>query len=201
MDRKSAALDAEDIAFFRSIALKHSSAVTFGGAIDGNNRSVTLDSSGRILGSYSKINLFKPEGEEKFYRPGKSTVNFKLKGFRVTPFICYDLRFPALFCGEAAGTDLYLVIANFPAVRIEHWKALLKARAIENQAYVIGVNRVGRSPSHIYNGRSMVVDPSGKVMLDCGGREAIHRTDIDVKAVGAARRYFHLAKYRKGSLN
>ena len=87
-----------------------------------------------------------------------------MNGVRVTPFICYDLRFADLFWDVAADTDLYLVPANWPGVRREHWMALLRARAIENQAYVVGVNRVGSGDGLEYTGDSRIIDPLGEIV-------------------------------------
>lgn len=101
---------------------------------------------------------------------------------QVGSFICYDLRFPELFRAAARrGVDLFVVIANWPVARIGHWSTLLQARAIENQAYVVGVNRVGDDPSLHHTGRSMVVGPGGEVLLDCGEAECIRSVDIDIE--------------------
>lgn len=97
-------------------------------------------------------------------------------------FICYDLRFPELFRAAALGAapELYLVIASWPDKRIAHWMALLRARAIENQAYVLGVNRVGSDPAHGYNGRSLLVDPWGEVVSDAGAGEGCCAGELDL---------------------
>jgi predicted amidohydrolase len=110
---------------------------------------------------------------------------------KVAPFVCYDLRFPEVFRSAVRkGAQVMAVIANWPAKRVEHWVTLLKARAIENQAYVIGVNRVGTDPKLTYPGRSLIVDPHGNVLADGGDKEAVIRAEIDAGVVDAWRRDF-----------
>jgi predicted amidohydrolase len=106
-------------------------------------------------------------------------------------FVCYDLRFPEVFRMAALqGTELMIVIANWPEVRIQHWITLLQARAIENQAYVVGVNRAGRDPRLFHPGRSMIIDPHGTILVDAGEGESIATSDIDLEVVRDWRRSF-----------
>ena len=119
---------------------------------------------------YRKIHPFSHAGEERFVAAGDELVTVEIDGLRVSLFVCYDLRFADEFWQLAPGTDVYLVPANWPARRREHWSALLRSRAIENQAYVVGVNRVGTAPSSEggatleYSGDSVIVDPLGQVL-------------------------------------
>ena len=102
----------------------------------------------------------------------------------MAPFICYDLRFPEIFrTATLRGATLILVIANWPVARIHHWTALLIARAIENQCYVVGVNRVGVDPTLTYNGQSCIVGPGGEVLLECGTDEIIGSAEINLEAL------------------
>jgi predicted amidohydrolase len=110
---------------------------------------------------------------------------------KAAPFICYDLRFPEVFRAAARrGAEIFLVIANWPDRREQHWVTLLQARAIENLAYVVGVNRSGRDPEHVYPGRSMIIDPHGKILADAGGGEAVISAEIDPAEVRNWRRDF-----------
>jgi predicted amidohydrolase len=113
---------------------------------------------------YRKIHPFSLAGEAEHYQAGDTVVTADLDGIRVTPLICYDLRFPEAFRGAAVETDLYVVIANWPRTRREHWTSLLEARAIENQAYVLGVNRGGEGDGLVYTGDSVLRDPMGKIV-------------------------------------
>jgi len=115
---------------------------------------VSPDSS---VARYAKIHPFSYGGEHLHYAPGDRVVTVEIDGVRVTPFICYDLRFPEPFRTAASETDLYVVVANWPELRREHWKTLLRARAIENQAYVAGVNRVGDGDGLHYAGDSAAI--------------------------------------------
>ena len=122
---------------------------------------------------------------------GTEIVCFEWGGFVVAPFVCYDLRFPEIFRAAAQrGANLFTVIALWPAKRQQHWLTLLQARAIENQAYVIGVNRVGSEPQFSYAGRSVVVDPHGVIIADAGEQERILTATLDAETVHTWRRDF-----------
>ena len=107
---------------------------------------------------------------------------------RVTPFICYDLRFADVFWQAGPGTDVFLVPANWPAARRNHWRTLLEARAIENQAYVVGCNRVGTGGDGIeHAGDSRIVSPMGELLATAAGVETIVLADVDAAEVRATR--------------
>jgi omega-amidase len=157
----------------------------------GLNQSVAFNSQGQLLGRYSKIHPFALGGELKAYDQGKEVVQFQWQNFRCSPFVCYDLRFPEVFrTAVRRGTELFVVIADWPVKRIHHWIGLLQARAIENLAYVVGVNRTGVEPSYQYNGRSIIVDPHGKILADADEQEGIISADIQLNEVTEWRRQF-----------
>ena len=129
---------------------------------DGNyfNRLFWVEPEGKII-TYHKRHLFSLAGEEKVYTAGNERVVIKYNGWRIMPQVCYDLRFP-VWCRNDLDYDLIFFVANWPERRSYHWKQLLLARAIENQAYVIGVNRVGDDGNGIYHsGDSAAIDPLG----------------------------------------
>jgi len=128
---------------------------------------------------YDKKHLFRYAGEEQVFTAGKCHMTWTLKGWRIRPFICYDLRFPVWTRNLSQAYDIALFVANWPARRSAHWQALLRARAIENQAYVIGVNRVGTDGETTLGGRSCVVDPHGEIVAQASGEELIV-AEIDV---------------------
>lgn len=162
--------------------------VTGGGDGKGRNEAVVLDPDGKETARYCKRHPFSFAGETDCYQAGDDIVVFEWASLNVSPFICYDLRFPECFRSSVRrGANVFVVIANWPAAREEHWVALLRARAIENQAYVIGVNRCGADPKHAYPGRSMAVGPLGDVIADAGHGEGIVKVRPDPEA---------LAKYR-----
>lgn len=154
------------------------------------NEALAFDSAGRLAAHYAKVYPFSPSREHEFHAAGERVVPFDWSGCRVSPAVCYDLRFPELFRRSAGeGAELLPVIANWPVAREAHWTALLRARAIENQAYVAGCNRVGRDGNGLeYSGRSQVIDFRGEVLADAGGEEAVISAPVDLGALRDYRR-------------
>ena len=143
----------------------------------GRNEAVVFNPEGKLICRYAKIHPFSFGGESKHYAPGTEIVSFQWHDFVAAPFICYDLRFPEVFrIATRRGAHLIAVIANWPAKRVSHWVALLQALAIENQAYVVGVNRVGNDPKLGYPGRSLIVDPQGEIVAEGSDREFVSAT-------------------------
>jgi predicted amidohydrolase len=136
---------------------------------------------------YDKIHPFSYGGESEYYAAGARTLTIEIEGLRCSVFICYDLRFADRFWDIARDTDAYLVVANWPAVRALHWSTLLRARAIENLAYVVGVNRVGVGDGIAYDGGSCVIDPIGETIAEAGGGESVLFADLDPEYVAAVR--------------
>jgi predicted amidohydrolase len=137
---------------------------------------------------YRKLHPFTHAGEHERFRAGEKPMTVSICGLRVTPFICYDLRFANVFWDAAPDTDVYLVPANWPSPRRHHWQTLLVARAIENQAYVVGCNRVGNAgdgTEHV--GDSRIVSPMGELLATASGVETIVLADVDPAQVGATR--------------
>ncbi len=149
-----------------------------------------LVSPGGAVTRYAKIHPFTFGGEDRHYAPGERVVTAAVEDLRVTPLICYDLRFPEPFRLAAGETDLFAVIANWPDSRREHWRALLRARAIENQAYVIGVNRAGEGGGLSYAGDSAAIDPMGETLAEAGPGETVLVCDVDPETVTAIRGRF-----------
>jgi predicted amidohydrolase len=137
------------------------------------NNAIVAAPDGRILARYAKIHPFSYAGEHERYAAGTDFVTVPIGDLRVSLFVCYDLRFADEFWALAEQTDLYLVPANWPQPRHEHWRALLRARAIENQAYVLGVNRVGLAKDLPHVGGSALIDPMGKALFEGGPDEAV----------------------------
>jgi len=153
------------------------------------NRLVFVTPEGE-LSYYDKRHLFAFGGENERYSPGNSRVVIDYRGWRICPQICYDLRFPA-WCRNRDDYDLLLLVANWPAKRVHHWLALLEARAIENQSWVIGVNRVNKDGYGVnYPGRSVVFDPLGASAADLGGEECTQVLTLDLEQLNQVRRDF-----------
>jgi predicted amidohydrolase len=139
---------------------------------------------------YAKIHPFSYAGEHEHYCAGERVVTADVEGLRVTPFVCYDLRFPEPFRLAAAETDLFAVVANWPEERREHWRTLLRARAIENQAFVAGVNRVGDGGRLHYAGDSAAISPLGEILAEGGDREKVLFAEVEPTAVQRLRSRF-----------
>ena len=120
-----------------------------------------------------------------------------MAGVRITPFVCYDLRFADDWWPLAPTTDLYLCCANWPEARRSHWTALLQARAIENQAYVVGVNRVGEGGGLAYSGDSRIFDPLGEMLAGAARTETVLLADIDAAEVAKVRERFRFLQDRR----
>jgi predicted amidohydrolase len=144
---------------------------------------------------YAKVHGFTYGGEHEHYAPGAAEITVDVEGVRVTPFVCYDLRFGDRWWARAADTDLYLCVASWPQQRRAHWMALLQARAIENLAFVAGVNRVGSGGGISYAGDSRIVGPFGDVLAEgTDAGECVLVADVDTDVVAATRaRYPFLA--------
>ena len=125
------------------------------------NKYMVVDQEGRILSDYAKLHPFSYAGENEYFRGGTKISTFKLEDFKISTTICYDLRFPELYQACSKECGLISVAANWPKSRHEHWLALLKARAIENQCYIAAVNIMGNSNGIEYGGGSMLLDPYG----------------------------------------
>lgn len=155
------------------------------------NEAVAFSPAGDCLARYAKMRPFVPGGEAAHYAAGNAVTTFCWGSMVASPFICYDLRFPELFRGAVRqGAQLFPVLANWPSVRTEHWITLLRARAIENQAYVAGVNRCGRDPQFAYDGRSLIVDPMGEIVAQAGGAEVLIGAELKLETLQAWRKQF-----------
>lgn len=165
--------------------------VTRGADGRGENVAVVFGPDGREMARYQKLHPFTFGGESQRYLPGGQIATFGCAGFTVCPFICYDLRFPEVFrIAASRGANLFTVIANWPEAREQHWLTLLAARAIENQAYVAAVNRIGRDKTLSYSGRSIIIDPRGQILADAGGAEMVIGARLDREWLEAYRQGF-----------
>lgn len=141
---------------------------------------------------YDKHHLFSHAGENQTFSPGSTPVTVEFQGWRILLQVCYDLRFPVFSRNRAACPyDLTLYVASWPEPRIAAWDALLRARAIENQCYVAGVNRVGSDPGNRYCGHSTLIDPWGTPLSDCKkNEECIIEKELKRSSLEAFRKQF-----------
>ncbi len=175
-------MEGSTVAWLKSTAIRKCSAITGSIIIKENgsyfNRLLFVLPSGKVE-IYDKRHLFALAGENNVYTAGKSKLIVNYKGFKICPLICYDLRFP-VFSRNIENYDLLLYVANWPTVRISAWDALLKARAIENQCFVIGLNRLGQDHNnHQYNGHSQSIDLLGNYLLEPTEEAGYFIVDLD----------------------
>ncbi len=147
---------------------------------------------------YRKIHPFSHSGEHDHVIAGEDFVHVVINGVRLTLFVCYDLRFADEFWATGPGSDAFLVVANWPGKRRHHWSTLLRARAIENQCYVVAVNRVGSDIYGLdYTGDSVVIDPLGEVLVEAAGAETVLHATIDTDHVASTRDHFRFLQDRR----
>ena len=155
------------------------------------NQALVIGPDGNEVGRYAKCQPFTPSGEHEKYDRGTGPVVFDVGGIKIAPLICYDLRFPELFrAATKLGAEVLVVIANWPSARIGHWTTLAQARAIENLAAVVAVNRCGNDPTFTYPGKSIIVDPKGVVLAEADDRQQVLKAEIDVALIRDWRRDF-----------
>lgn len=161
--------NSETVEWFRNEAKKHKINIVFGYTRKvkqkANNDCVVVNRKGNIEAVYTKIHPFSYAGEDKYFISGKEIVMFNINGTNIGLTICYDLRFPEIYQGLSKKSLVIINIANWPDKRKEHWETLLKARAIENQVFMIGVNRTGKDgKGNKYAKSTKVFGPNGKLI-------------------------------------
>jgi len=164
--------EGKSLAGFRALARENGVALVAGVPIrEGDacyNMAFLIDSTGEVVAEYRKQRVFRYAREGEHYASGTSACIAELDGVRVALLICFDLRYPELFRAVARDVDAVILIANWPAARRAHWDALVTARAIENQCYVVAVNRIGTADGLEYDGGSVVIGPWGERLASAG---------------------------------
>ncbi|MBD7910867.1 MULTISPECIES: nitrilase-related carbon-nitrogen hydrolase [Clostridium] len=173
----------ESIKVFKKCAKENLINIGFGW-VKGNgskaeNHYTIINSSGKVILDYIKIHPFSYAYEDKYFISGNEIKKCSIKEFELSTFICYDLRFPEVFQAVSKDVSIIIVPANWPEKRREHWKCLLKARAIENQVYILGVNCIGEKDGLYYSGDSCIIDPLGRVLQSLSYDEGLLIQDIE----------------------
>ncbi len=185
-------LDGISTQFFMNLAIEQKSNV-IAGLIELSkegtfNSLIHIDPIGLIIARYRKIHPFSFAGEDKYYKASEEIVVTKINNVKIGLSICYDLRFPELYrLHIKQNAEVIVNIANWPVTRIDHWRTLLKARAIDNQCFMIGVNRIGEDPYNQYNGYSSIFDPMGNELVSVSNEEKIIYYEIDLNEVAKVR--------------
>lgn len=166
-------------------------AIKYNSEEKGKNIAAVYNKNGERIASYVKIHPFSNAKENEFYFPGDEVVIFKINDIPSSVFICYDLRFPEIFRAAARNVYIIFVIANWPLSRINHWNTLLKARAIENQCFIVGVNRIGIDGNNIfYNGSSQIISPLGEIVAKADETKEFIFSEINPHDVKEIRKRF-----------
>jgi len=175
--------NSETILEFQTFAKNYNIAILFGIVIkDGEkalNKSIFIDDSGKVLGEYTKVHPFSFSGENQYFNAGNELSIVKYKNYNIGLSICYDLRFPELYSALAKSSDVIINIANWPKKRVDHWNTLLKARAIENQLYIVGVNRTGLDGNKLEYVESSNIYSANGDKLECKVYEEMKIFNID----------------------
>lgn len=191
----------ETVEYFKELSLEYGIDIIFGMVYRADlayNLSVFIE-GGLLKSSYKKIHPFSYGDESKYYGRGNE-INFTdYKGESLSMFVCYDLRFPEIFQMASGKSKIITVIANWPEARKEHWDTLLRARAIENQSFVIGVNRAGNGGGLKYAKTSAVYSPYGEKLTENADREILY-ADINVSQADKYREEFPLKRDRRENL-
>ena len=179
---KTADLTGETVSRVKDIAVRNNVSVGFGWVRRSEEKCenvyTIVDNSGKVVSEYIKIHPFSYSGENRYFRGGDRISVYMIGSIPFSTFICYDLRFPELFRSVCRDVHAVIIPANWPAKRADHWKTLLRARAIENQVYIFGVNCVGEMNGQYYSGDSCVIDPNGEVIMRLFDKEGIIRYDL-----------------------
>lgn len=191
----------EIINWMKEIAINSRINIGLGFAIKvderGKNRYIIISKEGEVLVKYTKIHPFSYGKENEKYYSGDEINICKVNEFKIVPFICYDLRFPEIFQIASKKAQIITVAANWPKERQNHWIALLKARAIENQCYIIGINRVGFDQNLQYDGASIFVNPNGDILNRINNEEAIIIEDIQIQNIQEIKDKFDIKNDRR----
>ncbi len=191
----------ETVEYFKELSLKYDTDIIFGMVYVDDmpyNLSVLVE-KGRLRSYYKKLHPFSYGGEADYYGKGDNIESVLYKGEKLSMFVCYDLRFPEIFQYASKESKIITVIANWPAERKEQWDALLRARAIENQVFIVGVNRVGKGNGITYDGSSAVYSPYGERITKCTDKNILY-ADINISEADRYRNEFPVKKDRREKL-
>jgi omega-amidase len=193
------------IKFLKKLAAEHRIHI-IGGSIPEKtkngvkNTMLTINNQGELVKKYSKLHLFKLMDEHHYLLSGEEDGLFTLDDTQMAGLICYDIRFPEWIRKHVInGARVLFVVAEWPLARVDHWKTLLKARAIENQCFVIACNRVGSDPNNEFAGHSLIIDPWGDTLAEGSEHEELIRAEIDFTEVDKVRKKIPIFQDRRPS--
>ncbi|PFA69358.1 carbon-nitrogen hydrolase [Bacillus sp. AFS015802] len=189
--------------FLTSLSKKHSIHIVGGSVANRTQNGVSntllvADSNGRLVKQYSKLHLFKLMDEHHYLLPGQEDGMFSLHETEMAGLICYDIRFPEWFRKHVLmGAKVVFVVAEWPAERIDHWQTLLRARAIENQCFVVACNRVGSDPNNEFGGCSLIIGPWGEILSKGSQTEELVSAEVNLDEVEKVRKQIPIFQDRR----
>jgi len=194
--------NSDSINWFKAQAAKYSIAVIFGVVLKyeekAKNHLFFIDNDGEVIANYAKIHPFSYSTENEYFVGGNDIISTVYKDISIGFTICYDLRFPEIYQALSKTCDIIVNIANWPQKRSEHWSALLKARSIENQVFMIGVNRTGTDGNNIeYRKSSTIFSPDGSELTPAKISEELDIFELEVESAKKLRELFPVKKDRK----
>ena len=196
-------IDGPSLTFLRSKAIEYNVWIVGGSIsikINGENYNTTyvINREGELVGDYSKMHLYSDMDEDVAYKHGEKTDIIETEFGKLGLMICYDIRFCELAKTYALkGAEAIFVVSDFPNPRVDHWRTLLKSRAIENQLFVVACNRVGESPMGTYCGHSIIIDPWGKVIAEGSDEQEIIYGEINFSEINEPRELIHVFNHRR----
>ena len=198
---RTAALAAQHELYILGSLLSRAEGEKAGSGRRARNTAVLFGPNGQAQGVYSKIHLFRLMDEDVYLAGGEAPALVEMAWGKVGLAICYDLRFPELFRTYAlAGAQIVFLPSEWPHPRLAHWRTLLRARAIENQLYVVACNRVGNSKDTEFFGHSCIIDPWGETVIEGGEQEMLLTAEVDIARVDAVRRRIPVFQDRRPAL-
>ncbi|WNF38991.1 carbon-nitrogen family hydrolase [Bacillaceae bacterium IKA-2] len=165
------------------------------------NTMYVFNRQGECISEYSKVHLFKLMNEHLYLQPGNKKGLFNLDGISSAGLICYDIRFPEWVRAHTiTGAKIIFIVAEWPLVRLDHWRALLKSRAIENQCYIVACNRSGSDPNNQFAGHSLIINPWGEFLAEAGQNSTILTATLDLAIVSEIRKQIPIFEDRRPDL-
>lgn len=198
-------MDGETVQFMSETA-KETGAFVGGSILSAKNGGiyntfVLVSPEGKVVATYDKAHLFRLMQEDVYLAPGAAFSSVDMGFAKAGLSICYDLRFPEIFRYYAdKPVDMMLLVAQWPTPRLEHWRTLIRARAIENQCFVLACNRVGTDAANTFFGHSMVVDPWGEILVEGDDSEQVLTCELDLATIEAARKRIPVLTDRRKDL-
>ncbi|WP_409254145.1 carbon-nitrogen family hydrolase [Bacillus sp. SCS-153A] len=192
--------------FLSELAKKYKTNIVGGSVAKKSGENVTntlysFDRAGNLLGEYSKVHLFKLMDEHHYLSSGNGSGAVTIEGVTSAAFICYDIRFPEwLRTHTAGGAEVLYVVAEWPLARVNHWRTLLLARAIENQCYIVACNRSGSDPNNQFAGHSMIIDPWGEILAEAGEEPDVLTAELNLDKVKEVRKQIPIFQDRRPEL-